>query len=182
MGKAIIILVLLVAGGFAIVLYMGSRVVAPQDGDGGGFKAPELPDTKDIKDAARKAAEAAKEATERAAREAKAAAEKAKAAAEKAGLLDDKALKSLKLEKEPIEVMAGGRTEVKITRVMKDLPPLKLELAPADGSKIRASGGEFKQGQSETTITVEAEAGAHSASLTIKGSDGVKLTVPVRVN
>jgi|GEM_PF-5619798 len=178
MGKAMIILVLLVVGFFAVMLFMGSRVVAPADGDGGGFNTPEAPD---IAGAAKKGAVMIKETAGKAA-------SGAKEAAHKAGVMLDTSVKGLKSDRDVVEVKPGFKSDFKVTRLLKpdlkaaDIRPFKLDIIPAPGSKLIVSGGEFKQGETETTVSVDAPIGAGDASLTIRSGENVKpLIVAIKI-
>ena len=162
MGKAMFLLVAFVVVFFCIILLKGSSVVAPSD-EPSGVELPSLPDI-NIKEKATAAGEKIKDG--------------AKVLAHKAGALTETKPTALKLDREPIEVTPGRKSEVKVTRSGGELKAASLQLSPATGSKISAIGGVFKMGESETLIYVEALPGAQDASLTIKMGDSVKV-VPV---
>ena len=165
MGKAMLILVGMVVLGFAILLWMGLGIKAPTADSNGGF-SPTIPDLPNIN--LKKNAEATADKITAGVR----------IAAQQAGALTKPV--ELKLGKEVLEVKAGSTASLTVTRNAGDMKALKLELLPAPGSKMTASGGEYKEGETETTITVAAPADAHDASITIKTGDCVKL-LPVSV-
>src|SRR3954447_25935073 len=78
--------------------------------------------------------------------------EGAKVLAHKSGALTEVKPYVLKLDREPVEILPGGKAEVKVSRSGGDMKALQLELIPAPGSKLAASGGEFKAGESVSVI------------------------------
>jgi hypothetical protein len=163
-AKAMVLLIAFVVIFFCIILFKGSSVVAPSD-EPSSIEMPSLPDL-NIKDKAAAAGEKLKEG--------------AKVLAHKAGALTEIKPLVLTVDRELIEVTPGKMTEVKVTRSGGELKAEKLELIPAPGSKLTASGGDFKAGEHDTVVFVESESGAQAAGLTIKSGTAVKV-VPVRI-
>ena len=166
MGKAMLFLVVIMVAGVGILLWLGLGVTAPTATSNGGFSPPTpvIPNL-NLKEKAEAAGE--KVATS------------VKTAAQDAGVL----LKGLELKfgKERLEVQAGTRAGIAVMRKGGDTTkPLTLELTPAPGSGLVATGGEFKANEIETTVIVEAPTGSHDASVSVKGGDTVKL-LPVFV-
>lgn len=162
MGKAMLFLVVMTVAGFAVVIWLGLGVKAPTSTSGGGFSPP-TPAIPNLNLKEKAEAAGAKVA------------EGAKSAAQETGVL----LKSveLKLGKDRLDVAAGSKAEIRVTRSGGDLAkPMQLELTPVAGSGLVASGGEFKANETGTTVTIEAPSNAHDASsVTIKGGDAVKM-------
>jgi hypothetical protein len=171
MGKAILFLVVAGAAVVIAIVYMSGKAVAPPDAKLPGSESStgdelELP-TNRLRSAT---ADLGKQV-----------ADKAKAAAKTVGVAVGGKITGLKFDREVVEVKAGGKAELKVTRSGGDMKATKLELVPAPGSGLKATGGEFKDGQEDTFVTVEAPAGAKTdAGLTIKGGEVTKV-VPVKV-
>ncbi|MCW8132444.1 MAG: hypothetical protein KIS92_19000 [Planctomycetota bacterium] len=82
----------------------------------------------------------------------------------------------------PVELAPGKSIEVKISRGTKDLPDLKLTLEPPKDSGLKASGGHFAEGQKETTVTIEAPAGAKAMDTMVNLKfDDYTFPVPVKI-
>lgn len=171
MGKAILFLVVVAVAVIGAIVYTCSSAMAPAVGTREQAAS-------DSADETEQPANALRSATAQLGRQIK---DKAKTAVGKAGaLLEDKTT-ALKLDREVVEVKPGGKTEFKVTRT-GGTKAARLELVPAPGSGLTATGGEFKDGQAQTTVIVQAPAGkaAQDAGLTIKAGDVVKV-VPVKV-
>lgn len=89
---------------------------------------------------------------------------------------------NLTVEPSPIEVAPGKSVEAKITRGTADLPALNLKLDTPKDAGLKVTGGAFAAGQKQTTISVEAPAGAKSMDtmVTLRFED-YALPVPVRI-
>jgi hypothetical protein len=73
----------------------------------------------------------------------------------------------LALNKKTIELEQGAKTEVTVTRTGGDLNNMQLGLTVSQDCNLLVSGGLFKAGGTETTITVEAPKGARDGSITM---------------
>jgi hypothetical protein len=168
MGKAILFLVVVFIAVIVGVVFMTGKAIAPKPAQTDG--ATEIPG--DLPDPAN----ALRGATGDLSKEIKDTAKKATSAVVGAG---DKAV-TLKLDRDVVEVKAGTAATIKVTRT-GGTAAAKLELIPAPNSGLKASGGEFKDGDTETTVTIEVPAGMNAdAGVTVKLGDAVKV-VPVKV-
>ena len=87
----------------------------------------------------------------------------------------------LTLDKAAIELDAGARTDVTVSRTGDDLKMLQLGLLPSSGSNLLVSGGLFNAGETSTSITVEAPKTARSGRITIEaGNNAAFLAVSVK--
>ena len=77
---------------------------------------------------------------------------------------------TLSMEKSSIELAPHSKQSVKVTRADSGLKMLQLGLNPSSGSNLLASGGLFKDGETETAVTVEAPANARDGSIAIIGN------------
>lgn len=163
MAKALLIIVILIFAIVAAVMFKASRLVEPSAKPLGSSKALEEAEAelRNVPVVTAKKIQAGAQAVGKA-----------------AALLETK-ITALKLDREVVEVAAGGKTDFKVTR-SGSTKAAKLDLLPAPASGLTAGGGVFKDGQTETTVTVQAPPDAHDAALTIKAGDVVKL-VPVKV-
>ena len=169
MGKAILFVVVLGIAVLGVVLFMSSRAVAP---------TPDATASPSGDDDLTSSANALRGAVAGAGRKV---ADGAKAAADKLSTAIGTKVTGLKFTPDVVEVKAGGTAELKVTRIGGDMKAAKLELTPATSSGLKATGGEFKDGQAETTVTIAAPAGSRTdAGLTIKAGDITKV-VPVKV-
>ena len=166
MGKAMFLLVAMLVLGVVFLLYKGSKVAAPTEGDTAAIEAPTMPDLR-LKERASEAGDALKTG-----------AKKAVTAANNA--LTDTKPSTYKFDREVIDVKIGAKSELNITR-SGDLKALSVELIPAPGSSIAASGGEFKAGATSAVIVVEAKPSAQDAGLTVRAGEFTKV-IPVRVS
>ena len=168
MTKALAVLFLLVVAGIGYLVWKGAGVVAPKgsmesltDRDA---TAPDLGLEQKARDAANEVAD------------------KAKGAVNKAAELLDNNVKSLKADKAVVEVKPGAKADVKITREGGAMKRLKLDMRIAADSKLTASGGEFKDGEAQATVTIEAQTGITADSaITISAGEKAKLILPVKV-
>jgi hypothetical protein len=167
MAKAAAFLIIIFVLGFAFILFKGSAVVVPSDpAEPSPSLTPSLPDL-DLKNKAAAAGEKIKST--------------AKEVATKTGnLVESKPTTSLKLDREVIEIVGGGKTDVKVTRAGGELKAESLQILPASGSMLSVSGGSYKPGQTETTISIVAQPGAHDSALTLKLGEIVKIA-PVKI-
>lgn len=166
MGKAMFLLVAILVLGVVFILYKGSKVAVPTEGDSAAIEAPSAPDLR-LKERASEAGDALKSG-----------AKKAVTAANNA--LNDTKPSTYKFDREVVDVKIGEKAELKITRA-GDLKALQVEAVPAPGSSITASGGAFKSGENSAVVVVEAKPGAQDAGLTIRAGDFTKV-IPVRVS
>jgi hypothetical protein len=167
MAKALLILVVLVLGGMAFLVWKGAGVVAPQPAQNSADNPIALPDVN--------VPQVAHDAANKVANE-------AKTAADKASALLDNSVKNLKADKPIVELKPGAKAEVKITREGGALKRLKLDIRIAADSKLSASGGEFKDGETQTTLMIEAQPGITSDSaITISAGEKAKLILPVKL-
>jgi hypothetical protein len=88
---------------------------------------------------------------------------------------------NLVVETSRIELAAGTATRVKVTRIGEDLKQAQLKLSSTPDSNLVVTGGEFGAGQKDTTITIEAPAGATGGRiyLGLEGQQEAAITVDV---
>jgi hypothetical protein len=72
-------------------------------------------------------------------------------------------------DRKSIELEPGARTTVKLTRSGSDLKALQLILTPSSSSNLGVSGGEFKAGEADSAMVIEAASGARPGSVNIEG-------------
>jgi hypothetical protein len=77
---------------------------------------------------------------------------------------------TLTLDRTSIELAPDSKLIVKVTRSGSNMKVLQLGLTPSSGSNLLASGGMFKEGETEAAITIEAPANAHNGAITITGN------------
>ena len=166
MGKAMFLLVAFLVLGVVFILFKGSQVAVPIEGDSAAVEGPNVPDLR-LNERASEAGDALKSG-----------AKKAVTAANNA--LSDTKPSTYKFDREVVDVKIGEKAELRISR-LGDMKALRVQLTPAPGSSITASGGEFRAGEASVFIYVEAKPGAQDASLTVRAGDFTKI-VPVRVS
>jgi len=84
--------------------------------------------------------------------------------------LSSKQKPSLLADKKLIELEPGASATVKITRSGSALDAMQLTLTPSSTSNLIVSGGEFKAGESDSAIVIEAAAGARNGSVSVEGN------------
>ena len=80
-----------------------------------------------------------------------------------------------------LKMQPNTKSDVTVTRDIKDLKAEQVGLKPSVGSNLLASGGMFGDGAKETTITIEAPADAHDGSIALSSSGGTE-TITVTVS
>jgi len=174
MPKAMIVLVVLFAAGICYVVYVAGKAVLGGPPETAEVKKPEKPAPK------------GSDATEKAAERAKAFLNKAKhkfkeTTSDAVETLRGPAIK-LTVAETPIVMNAGTPKEVKIHRSNDaKMEALQLKFFPATDSKLTVKGGAFSKGATETSFTIEAQAGGLDASLKIQADERAQILVPVRV-
>lgn len=80
-----------------------------------------------------------------------------------------------------IELATGTATRIKVTRAGDDLKQAQLKLSSTPDSNLVVTGGAFAAGQKDTTITIEAPAGATGGRiyLGLDGQQEAAITVDV---
>ncbi|HYG73822.1 MAG TPA: hypothetical protein VEK08_02220 [Planctomycetota bacterium] len=169
MGKAILILVVLLVGGVAFILFKGSQVAAPTETESVTETLPDASGASvlpgyDLKNKTSELTGKIKEDI--------------KKAAVSTGISTKELL--LRFEREPLEIKAPGKAQVKVIRSGGDMKALKVEVIPAPGSALTGAATEFPANGTEATVHIEAAAGAHDASVTVRAGDATKI-LPVKV-
>jgi hypothetical protein len=87
----------------------------------------------------------------------------------------------LTAESKSIDLEPGARTTVKILRSGGDLSAMTLALAATSLSNLLVTGGEFKTGEAESLIVIEAAKGATDGTVSVDGNGGsARITVTVK--
>lgn len=197
MGRAIAFLLLLFLLGMGYVIIKGMRQVSKkerpdpveqveQDRESSGPADPvETTEEEDLQpDTTTRVARKAEDLAEKAKTSAKEVGKKIKKEAEEAVIETKKVVFGefkLKVEPFPLEMKAGEKATLKVTRSARDYPPMQLKLTPGPNANLKATGGKFEKDGKTTTITIETTAGKpRMVQLTIQAGE-VRKNVPVVV-
>lgn len=108
-----------------------------------------------------RAEQRAREMAENARREARGLARRVETATRREG--------TFTLDNATVQISQGWSKSVSVTREDNDPSAYSLVLKTEPDSKLLVKGGEFKDGQKETTITIEAPADAYSGVISVEG-------------
>jgi hypothetical protein len=87
----------------------------------------------------------------------------------------------LRVEPYPLEMRAGEKAVLRITRSAREFPPMKLKLMPGPDAFLKVKGGVFKKEGKTTTVTIETSLRKpRTVQLTIQAGE-VRKNVPVVV-
>jgi hypothetical protein len=86
----------------------------------------------------------------------------------------------LQLDKSEINVKPEGKEDVRVTRTGGDMKALDLDAKADPDSKLKVTGGKFKDGDKEAMVTVEAPKEAKSGEVTVSAG-GVSKKIKVNV-
>jgi hypothetical protein len=95
--------------------------------------------------------------------------------------ISSKQTPSLAADKKSIELEPGASATIKLTRSGGELTATHLILTPSAASNLLVTGGDFKAGETETAVVIEAAAGATNGSVNVEGNgDSQRVDVAIK--
>ncbi len=84
-------------------------------------------------------------------------------------------------DKKAIELEPGASATIKLTRSGGELTATHLILTPSVSSNLLVTGGDFKSGETETAVVIEAPTGAKDGSVNVEGNgDSQRVEVVIK--
>jgi hypothetical protein len=76
----------------------------------------------------------------------------------------------LTADRKSVDLEPGERSTIRVSRSGGDLPAMTLTLTAAPASKLLVTGGEFKTGERESFVVIEAAKDATDGTVSVEGS------------